>query len=555
MNKPLGERPERPSSIERTLSGHILYRLTARDQRRSAPRIVRGWIAPMFVVVAVALLFSTAFYVTDLLFVGGEVIGATGVVEHYLAFSPELLTDALPALGTTIVAAFGIVLTVIAIIVQLSSERYTGVAMMFLRDPVHVAVLSFYIVASLCAVWLSVTLQADFVPRSLLLLVMTLTSLGLATMLPYFAYTFWFLEPGNIIDRLRMRATKLTRRGLESGSGEEIERLQARVLGQLEEITDIANNSIEGRDKIIAGDAVDALRDFLLDYIAHKPGGPRAWFRIGKALRGNPDFVGMDQELMQELESRGLWVEWQTLNEYTGIYDEAMDSMQEINALIAIDTRYFGEVAATSGQGDLVRMVFRFMNSYLRTAIEQCNSRTASDVLHQYRMLLEELLYLHSPDAACEGVTFLRYYGRIAFEEDLPAVTETVAYDVAMLCQFAHQHQLKGENRILAKLLDLDAEGPMQGYRQHRSLRGVRRAQTKLALYYMSVGEEEKARLIAADMSEMPAELHSSVRSDLAEAPPPHFWEIVDRGRNLHYLTDAERAQLDVFQQWVNEPA
>ena len=537
MNKPLGDRPERPSPAERTLSGHILYKLSAREGRRTAPRIVRGWIAPMFVVVAVALLVSTVFYVVDLLFLGGGIIGASGVVEHYLAFNPQLLTDALPALGTTIVAAFGIVLTVIAIIVQLSSERYTGVAMMFLRDPVHVAVLSFYIVASL------------------LLLVMTLTTLGLATMLPYFADTFWFLEPGNIIDRLRMRATKLTRLGLESDSEEEVERLQARVLGHLEEITDIANNSIEGRDKIIAGDAVDALRDFLLDYIAHKPSSPRDWFRIGKALRGNPDFVGMDRELMQELESRGLWVEWQTLNEYTGIYDEAMGSMQEINALIAIDTRYFGEVAATGRQGDLVRMVFRFMNSYLRTAIEQCNSRTASDVLHQYRMLLEELLHLDSPDAACEGVTFLRYYGRIAFEEDLPAVTETVAYDVAMLCQFAHRNQLKGENRILRQLLDLDAEGPMLGYRQHRSLRGVRRAQTKLALYYMSVGEEAKARLIASDMSEMPAELHDSVRNDLAEAPPPHFWEIVDRGRNLHYLTEAERAQLDVFQQWLNEPA
>ena len=551
MDKSPGGGPRRPSANERTLSGHILHKLTARAERRAAPRIVRDWIAPMFFVVAVALLFSTAFYVIDLLFLGGTIPGASDVVEHYLAFSPELLTDALPALGTTIVAAFGIVLTVIAIIVQLSSERYTGVAMMFLRDPVHVAVLSFYIVASLCAIWLSVTLQADFVPRSLLLLVMTLTSLGLATMLPYFAYTFWFLEPGNIIDRLRMRATKLSHRGLASASEEEVERLQSRVLGQLEEITDIANNSIEGRDKIIAGDAVDALRDFLLDYIANKPRDDRAWFRIGRVLSGNPDFVGMDRELVRELESRGLWVEWKTLHEYIGIYGEALDSMPEINSLIAIDTRYIGEVAAAGRQGDLIRMVFRFMNSYLRTAVEGCNSRTASDVLHQYRMLLEELLHLGHSDAACEGVAFLRYYGGIAFEEDLPAVTETVAYDVAVLCQYAHQHQLKGENRILRQLLDLDAEGPMQGYRQHRSLRGVRRAQTKLAVYYMSVGEEAKARLIAEDMRDMPMELRSSVQSDLADAPPPHFWEIVDRGRNLHYLTEQERAQLDVFLGWL----
>ncbi|HSQ70020.1 MAG TPA: hypothetical protein VLM41_08035, partial [Steroidobacteraceae bacterium] len=230
----------------RTLSGDILARVTARSRRLTTPKIVRTWIAPMAIVVAVALLFSTGLYVVDLLFLGGRVTGV-GAVEHYLSFNPQFITDALPALGTTIVAALGIVLTVIAIIVQLSSERYTGVAMMFLRDPVHVAVLSFYIIASLCAVWLSVTLQADFVPRSLLILVMTLTSLGLASMLPYFAYTFWFLEPGNIIERLRMRATLVAQRGMTSASQDDLNDQQGRVLQLLEEIADIANNSIDGR--------------------------------------------------------------------------------------------------------------------------------------------------------------------------------------------------------------------------------------------------------------------------------------------------------------------
>jgi hypothetical protein len=189
MSVPKSNRPDMADNNGRTLSGDVLAQVTSRSRRLTTPRIVRTWIAPMAIVVAVALLFSTGLYVFDLLFLGGQVTGV-GVVEHYLAFNPQFITDALPALGTTIVAALGIVLTVIAIIVQLSSERYTGVAMMFLRDPVHVAVLSFYIVASLCAVWLSVTLQADFVPRSLLVVVMTLTSLGLASMLPYFAYTF-----------------------------------------------------------------------------------------------------------------------------------------------------------------------------------------------------------------------------------------------------------------------------------------------------------------------------------------------------------------------------
>ncbi len=44
---------------------------------------------------------------------------------------------------------------------------------------------------------------------------------------------------------------------------------------------------------------------------------------------------------------------------------------------------------------------------------------------------------------------------------------------------------------------------------------------------------------------------NTTLRDDLLQAPPPHFWEIVDQGRNLHYLKDVERAQLDRFLGWL----
>jgi hypothetical protein len=104
---------------------------------------------------------------------------------------------------------------------------------------------------------------------------------------------------------------------------------------------------------------------------------------------------------------------------------------------------------------------------------------------------------------------------------------------------------------MLRQLLDLDQEGPTESHRQRRSLRGVRWAQTQLAMYYLSVGDEPKARLIAEDMRNMTPDALSMVRDDLLQALPPHYWEIVDRGRNLHYLRDVERAQLDRFLGWL----
>ena len=505
----------------------------------------------MTVVVATALLFSTVFYVLDVLLLQGEVSGPLGVVEHYLNFTPELITDALPALGTIIVAALGIVLTVIAIIVQLSAERYTGVAMMFLRDPVHVAVLSFYVIASLCAMWLSVTLRVDFVPLGLMLLVMTLASIGLALMLPYFAYTFWFLEPGNLIARLRMHAMQLTERGLSASDTADVGTFQTRLIKRLEEIADIANNSIEGQDKIVAGHAVNALCDFIVEYTAEKPAGEQAWYLIGDDLLGNLEFVGMDDKLKTELETRGLWVEWKMLHAYVSIYHKALGSMEDVNSLLAVDTRRVGEIAATTRQQDLVRMSSRFLNSFMRSAIDAGHSRTCCDVLLQYRMLLERLLKSGLTDAACEGITFMKEYGQIAFEQELPVITETVAYDVAKLCRIARQNQFQGEDRILRLLLDLDSEPQADGYQRQRSLRGVRSAQMSLALFYMSIGEEAKARVIADDMRGMPPAMRNEVRDALVMAAPPDSWEIVDRGRNLHYLTDGERACIEVFMGWL----
>jgi hypothetical protein len=508
---------------------------------------VRAWIMPMMVVIAIAVLFCTAFYVIDSLLFGDGLRSPGNMLGHYLAFDPVLITDALPALGMTIVAVLGIVLTVVAIIVQLSSERYTSVAIMFLREPVHIAVISFYIVASLCAVWLSVTLRPDFVPRSLLLLVMVLTSLGLAVMLPYFAYTFWFLEPGNIIDRLRRHTARLTERGLASSDPAEIDHLQGRVLEQMEEITDIANNSIEGRDKIIAGRAIDALCDFLVEYLVAKPQDDRRWYVISPELRNSPDFVAMDKELLAELEARQLWVEWKTLHEYLRVYYEALESMGDIDSQVAIDTRYIGEAAAVTGHTDLIRMVFRFFNSYLRAAIDRRIEHTAHDVLLQYRMLLEELLRHGLCEAACEGVRFMKYYGYLAFEDELSAVTETAAYDIASLCRFAHREELGCDDAMLEQLLALDAEEASHTHRHYRGLRGVRKAQIRLGVYYLSVGEREQAQAIADDMSDMSPEFTAEVRDDLLTQAPPHFWEIVDRGRNLHYLTEKERAYLEPF--------
>src|SRR5690606_34964357 len=158
-------------------------------------------------------------------------------------------------------------------------------------------------------------------------------------------------------------------------------------------LTDISSNSISGKDKIIASRAVDALKDFAVDYITEiKRSGTDPWFELGACIRENPDFVAMELESRRDLVERRTWVEWKVMRQYLGIYNEALAVMPDINYLIAIDTRYIGEAAAKARDTELVELVFRFMNSYLRSTLNAKNVRTAYNVFNQYRQLVEAMM-------------------------------------------------------------------------------------------------------------------------------------------------------------------
>jgi len=110
-------------------------------------------------------------------------------------------------------------------------------------------------------------------------------------MAPYFAYVFRFLEPINIIERIKRDAVKVARAGASTANAERFGQAQAATLSAMEELTDITSNSISGKDKIIASRAVDALKDFALEYLRFKKGASARWFAIGEPPPLTPTFA------------------------------------------------------------------------------------------------------------------------------------------------------------------------------------------------------------------------------------------------------------------------
>jgi hypothetical protein len=509
---------------------------------------------PVGVLIAASLITFWGLYTLDHTFAAPRPDAPPqGPFERYTRFDPESLSDAYAGLATLLAAVFGIVITVVSIIVQLSAGRYTGVARMFLRDRVNRTVMGFYVVGCVTAVWLSLALQSDYVPRVMTGVQLGITTVGLVLMAPYFGYVFWFLDPINIVVRIRRLAVQTAVRGMRTDKGPRREEAQLGVLTALEELTDITNNSVSGKDKIIAGNSVDALRDFALEYMERKRSAHEAWFAISGGIRANPDLVAMDPESLADLERHRLWVEWKVLRQYLGIYNDSLLVMRDINYLIAIDTRYIGEAALDADDEELTALVFRFMNSYMRSALNARDVRTSYNVLNQYRLLIETMLRKGKGASALRGVKHLSYYGHLSFDMQLPFVTETVAYDVSGACQVAHEVGAPETRTMLRLLLDLDH--PLRTRGEESALLGIRKAQAKLAAYYLDRGEESLARLIAEDMAREPRARLAAVREALEGTTSKEFWEITDRGRSFEYMPDSQRARLATFFAWLEDPA
>jgi hypothetical protein len=138
------------------------------------------------------------------------------------------------------------------------------------------------------------------------------------------------------------------------------------------------------------------------------------------------------------------------------------------------------------------------------------------------------------------------YYGRTSYDMQLGFVTETVAYDVSALCEFAHaqkRHQVDG--RMLEMFLELDQ--PIRLKKQETGLQGIRKAQLKLACYYLSVGAVERAQKIATDMESEDRTRLQSIREQLSKVESKEFWEVTDRGGNFEYMPPKQKEQMDRF--------
>ena len=509
----------------------------------------RTWLLPLALLSGACL---TVFVLTN-------VIDAmhSGDPRHVLTLvlhpNPVAASSTLSNAGEIVAAVLAIAITVVAILVELASKRYTHrVTELFISEPINFVVMGLFIVTALQGLWVTMTFDnagsgSGYVPYVGVVVSMSLLTICLLVLLPYFSYVFSYLNPIHIVRRIHGHVLEVI---AAQGHGSNVDAARTEAVRGIEQLADVALNAMQHRDNAIAIASVHTLRRLIGDYRALSSSLPQAWFSVGGDLAQNPDFVSMDRTTLLDLAERRLWFEMKVLRQYQMVYDEALNRTRDLVYVIAIDTRLLAEDAMAAGDPHWLQLIMKFFNTYLRSAINAQDVRTAYNVLHQYRRMAEQLLEHDQSDRVVEVAGYFKYYGLTAFAARLPFVLEVVAYDLCALIELAHERNSTCLDELLTLLLRVDKES--EGEVQEASLRGVRKAQAKLATLFLANGDKERAKRIYEDMREEDPRRLASIRDELHAVHSPEYWEITDRGANFDYIPNERREQLDEFFGWFS---
>ncbi|MFH2004965.1 MAG: DUF2254 family protein [bacterium] len=513
---------------------------------------LKTWVVSVSLLASIAAVLYFAVYLVDFF-----VIANRKGVGFFGIFTDVHAGDAANVVGgmaEVLAAILGIIITVASIIVQLAATRYTPrITDMFFKDKINLSVIAYYIITAVFCIWVTFSIRTGgaggehrFVPVLGVILNSILMTVALLLMAPYFTYVFHFLQPENVVTRIREMT--IDRVASVDGHADQIVDQQELVLEGAEQLADVALNTIQNKDKIIASRSVDALRELCVEYLAKKEGLPEAWFLIGAKIGANPDFVAVTEDKRAEMSRQRTWLEYKILRQYQLIYAEALNRMRDINYLVAIDTRYIGEAAIKLQDREVLGLTIKFFNTYMRATLNARDIRTAYNILNQYRILTEKMIQAGMTDLVEEVGNYFKYYGQLAFGMKLSFVTECVAYDLCTLVELAHDVSKPAMKTLLKILLEVDKEAEAEV--QETSLRGVRKAQIKLATFFLLRDQEEFARQIYRDMQDERPDRLRSIRAELLAIDSKDFWEIIDRGENFDYLVPERKEKIHVFFGW-----
>jgi len=442
-----------------------------------------------------------------------------------------------------------------------------------------------------------------YLPRISIMATMIFMTLAALLIMPYFKYVFAFINPRTQIDVMLSEALKLSlkhKRQLRNDAPRrqvekrrvETEQRQKLMLESVQNLSDFAMCAIHQKDTAIAFHAISSLSMFVIKVMESRHQSNQSMnetrlhranseqFQPSSCFKMAPAFESLTVDAWDEIFATGTWIEWDVLYSYNTLFSESLSVLPDVCQQLTISSLAIGKAAINHENLHCLEHIFTFFNTFLRKSINSMNVKTTIRVLNHYRWVAEMILekhgasswpmnnkdgtagqthYLVPPDSpktespradkrvnpVIKIADRLKYYSWVAYGKKLYFVCDVIAFDLCTMCEVAHKNKFPYSDKILAEFLEVDR--PAETVEQEDTLRGVRKAQIKLATYYLSENENRLAEMIADDMKDEPRHRMESIKKEIESIKEPTFWELDDRGYVFDYLEPVRRSYLNSF--------
>lgn len=459
---------------------------------------------------------------------------------------PESALDMLSNAAEVLAGVLAVAITVVAIVVELAANRYTHrITQLFVRERVNIGVMALFVVTTVLCLWVGGTFAGELpgdqsFTYAGLVIVMGLVTICLLVLLPYFGFVFSFLSPPNVIANLQGTALRSVDRAIRGNT----KRHRAQVIESVDELEDVARGAMNHGDRGIGMAAVAALGGLLAGYNERRANLPDDWFEIDGEVATDPDFVSLAATSVSEIRRQQSWLEYKVLRQLHGLYMGGLGASGDLCDRIAVEAFRIGDLALHGNDEGGVENSIRAFNSFMRAAINAGDLRSAYFVLDQYRSLAESALRRDESERVLEISDHLIEYGRFGQQKGQHFLVEVVAYDLVQLILLATESSESLVRSLLARLLSVDE---VAGEETTGKLRGVRRAQVQLGVFFLARGDDALAEAVQKDMAGEDPLLLRAIRGELETEDRHQFWEFTDRGINFSYLPHDQRAFLAPF--------
>lgn len=426
------------------------------------------------------------------------------------------------------IAIIGINLTIVAFVLQLAAQRYSAkIVNLFMQDRLNSGVFFGMVVSAVLS--MLITESAGW---NLFILPFFFTLAYIIIIVPYFRYVLIFLQPRSVIDiihhNLQREISSLVRRKRI----QEIQNLQNEISISIERIGDIANNSIKQTDRNIVIHAIASLKAILLHYLELKQSMPEDWFAFNQEL-----LPTISKDFYEEISGEKLWFEMKVFLELEQLLKESLLEMNDVVSKIAGTVSSVGKWACDNKRKKLLEYHIYFFNTFLRHALNKRNVRATYIILYRYRQFSEYILSSQE-DLFLKITQYYKYYAHLANNMEQAFVVVTVAHDLSQMLQHAADKNFSHIRQGLQYFLDLDQGSDSE--LKEIALRGVRKAQLRLAAHFLQKEKQELLTIIMDDLREESRERMYSILSELNQVREKNFWEISERRASFDYIPEEE---------------